>query len=176
MFGDVEVDDASAMVSEHDEDEEQAPAGGGDGEEIAGDQVPDVVGEERPPGLRRWVRRFGSSRETVRSATSRPSFRSSPWIRGAPQSGLAAAMRVTRALISALIGGRPKGGRPERLVQCVRNRCRCHRRTVSGVTITRGCLHPAQTLASQILPEDRAFRSRAVATSGGNQLVSPCHN
>ena len=31
------------------------------------------------------VRRFESSRETVRSATSIPSFCSSPWIRGAPQ-------------------------------------------------------------------------------------------
>ena len=66
---------------------------------------------------------------------------------GAPQ-GFAAAIRVTRALISALTGGRPPVGRPESVVQCSRKRGRCHRRTVSGVTITRGCLQPAQTRAS----------------------------
>jgi hypothetical protein len=83
MLGDVEVDETSSIVGEHDQDEEYPQARGGHREEIDGDQVPDVVGEERPP----WdggVRRFGSSRETVRSATSTPSFMSSPWIRGAP--------------------------------------------------------------------------------------------
>src|SRR5262245_59142736 len=35
-----------------------------------------------------------------------PSFRISPWIAGHPQRELAVAMRVTRALISALTGGR----------------------------------------------------------------------
>jgi hypothetical protein len=56
MLGHVEVDDAPAMVGEHDEDEEHAQARSGDREEIDGDQVPDVIGEERPPGLRRrWA-------------------------------------------------------------------------------------------------------------------------
>jgi len=62
---------------------------------------------------------------------------------------LAAAIRMTRDLISALTSGRPPVGRAESLVQCRRKRRRCHRRTVSGVTITRGRLHPAQALASQ---------------------------
>jgi len=53
VLGDVEVDDASAMVSEHDEDEEHAQARGGHREEIEGDQASDVVVEERPPSLRR---------------------------------------------------------------------------------------------------------------------------
>jgi hypothetical protein len=52
MLGNVEVDDAPAVVSEHDEDEENAEASGGHGEEVDRDQVADVVGEERPPGLR----------------------------------------------------------------------------------------------------------------------------
>src|SRR6516164_1498184 len=95
------------------------------------------------------VRCFGSSRETVRSATSMPNFKSSPWIRGAPHRGFAAAMRETRARISALTGGRPPGGRPESLAQCLRKRRRCHRNAVSGATITRAALHPAQPLASQ---------------------------
>jgi len=53
MLGHVEVDDAPAMVSEHDENEEDAQARSGNREEIEGDQIPDMVGEERSPGLRR---------------------------------------------------------------------------------------------------------------------------
>ena len=78
-------------------------------------------------------------------------------MRGAPQSGFAVAMRVIRALISALMGGRPPVGRPESWVQYSRKRRRCHRRTVSGVTMTRDCLQPAQIL-SQPGPEE-AVRS-----------------
>src|SRR5438132_6483689 len=105
------------------------------------------------------VRRFGSSRETLRSAIWMPSLRSSPWILGAPQSGLAAAIRMTRTLISAWTGGRPSVGRVESLVQYSRKRRRCHRRTVSGVTITRGRLHPAQTLASPTQKRRSVVRS-----------------
>src|SRR6516162_3486793 len=111
------------------------------------------------------VCRFGSSRETVRSATSMPSFTSSPWMRGAPHKGFAAAIREIRALIAALTGGRPTGGRPESLVQCARKRRRCHRRTVSGATITRAALHPVQTLASQ------THRRRSVRRSLGRVTV-----
>jgi hypothetical protein len=39
------------MVSQDDEDEEHSHARAGDGDEVDGDQVPEVVGEERPPGL-----------------------------------------------------------------------------------------------------------------------------
>src|SRR6266478_2886754 len=105
------------------------------------------------------------SRETVRSATSIPSFRSSPWIRGAPQRGFAVAMRVIRVLISAWTAGRPPVERPESLLQYSRKRRRCHRRTVSAVTITRGCLHPAQTLASP------TQKRRSVVRSLGRAVV-----
>src|SRR5215470_11107930 len=74
-----------------------------------------------------------------------PSFRSSAWIRGAPQSGFAATIRLTRALISALTDGRPPVGRVESFVQYSRKRRRCRRRTVSGVTSTRGRRQPAQS-------------------------------
>src|SRR6059036_111293 len=53
MLGHVEVDDAPAVVSEHDKNKEDAQARGGHREEIEGDQIADMVGEERPPGLRR---------------------------------------------------------------------------------------------------------------------------
>src|SRR3989454_4106736 len=118
-------------------------------------------------------RRFGISRETVRSATSIPSFRSSPWIRGAPQRGFAVAMRVIRVLISAWTAGRPPVERPESLLQYSRKRRRCHRRTVSAVTITRGCLHPTQTLASQIQKRRSVVRSLGLGrrSFGHSQLL-----
>ena len=53
MFSHVEVDDTPALVGEDDQDEEHAQARGGNREEIEGDQVPDMVGEERPTGLGR---------------------------------------------------------------------------------------------------------------------------
>jgi hypothetical protein len=52
VLGHVEVDDAPAMMSEHDEDEQDPQARGGHGEEINRDEVLDMIGEEGPPGLR----------------------------------------------------------------------------------------------------------------------------
>jgi hypothetical protein len=46
-------EDAPAVVGEHDEDEQNAQARGGNSEEIDGDEVPDVIGHERAPRLRR---------------------------------------------------------------------------------------------------------------------------
>jgi len=40
------------MVSEHDQDEEHPQLSGGNGEEVDRDEIPDVIREERPPGLR----------------------------------------------------------------------------------------------------------------------------
>src|SRR5204863_7877017 len=48
---------------------------------------------------------------TVRSQTSKPSFRSSPWIFGAPQSEFSATMRRMRVRTSSLTLGRPPRGR-----------------------------------------------------------------
>ena len=49
------------------------------------------------------------------------------------------------------------GGEP---VQYARKRHRCHRRTVWGVTITRGCLHLGQALASPTQKRRSVVRSR----------------
>lgn len=51
MRGHVEVNDTPTMVSEDDQDEEDAEASGGNGKEIDRDQVANVVHEERPPRL-----------------------------------------------------------------------------------------------------------------------------
>jgi hypothetical protein len=93
----------------------------------------------------------------VRSATSMPSLRSSPWMRGAPQREFAVAIPVIKALMSERVVGRPPAERPESLVQYSRKRRRCHRRTVSGVTITRGCFHPVQTLANPTRRDDQFY-------------------
>jgi hypothetical protein len=66
---------------------------------------------------------------------------------------------------AGLMGGRPPVVRPESRVQYSRKRRRCHLRTVAGVTITRGCVHPAQTLASA------TQESRSVRRSGGRVTV-----
>jgi len=47
MLGDIEVEDAPPVVGEHDKDEQDTQAHGGDGEEVDGDEVPDVIGQER---------------------------------------------------------------------------------------------------------------------------------
>jgi hypothetical protein len=119
------------------------------------------------------VRRFGSSRETVRSAMLIPSLTSSPWIRGAPHSGFAAAIRLTRAAISALTGGRPPVDRPERWVQCSRKRRRCHRRTVPGVTITRDPRHPVQTLPSPTQKDRTSHPQGSTSIGSVKQKVLP---
>jgi hypothetical protein len=59
-------------------------------------------------------------RETVRSGISMPSLKSSPWMRGAPHWGCAAAIVLTSAATSVLMGRRRllsgakggSGGRP----------------------------------------------------------------
>jgi hypothetical protein len=51
MLGHVEVEDAPAMVGEDDENEEHAQVRDGHREEIDGDEVPDMVGQKRSPGL-----------------------------------------------------------------------------------------------------------------------------
>ncbi len=73
---------------EHDEDEEDAQVSSRNGE-IDRDQIPDVVVRNVCQVCDGGVRRFGISRETVRSATSRPNLRNSPWILGAPHRGFA---------------------------------------------------------------------------------------
>ena len=52
VLGHVEVDDPPAVVSEHDENEEDAEASGGPRKEVKRDDVAEVVREECPPRLR----------------------------------------------------------------------------------------------------------------------------
>ena len=82
------------------------------------------------------VSRRVSRRDTVRSETSTPRVRNSPWIRGAPHNGFAVAISRTRARISRVTGGRPFARGVERRVHRRRSHVRCQPTTVSGRTST----------------------------------------
>ncbi len=51
--GNVEVNDLPPVVTEHDEDVEDTESHGGNGEEVAGGDVGNVIVQKRPPRLRR---------------------------------------------------------------------------------------------------------------------------
>ena len=53
MRGNIEVDDLAAIVTEHDEDIQDAERHGRNREEVAGRDVWYVIVQEGPPGLRR---------------------------------------------------------------------------------------------------------------------------
>ena len=88
-----------------------------------------------------------SHRDTVVSDTLKPSFKSSPWMRGAPQVGFSAAMRKISARTSWLTGLRPPLCRVrESHFQYSRKLARCQPTTVLGVTTMRAPFHPTQSL------------------------------
>ena len=166
MLGDVEVDDPPAMVDKQHEDEQDAEARGGHGEEIDADQVLDMVVEECPPGLR--GRGTPSRHEAGHGTLGHLDTDLQEPHHGcaARQSGFALAIRAMRALISALMAGRPSLVRPESGVQYSRNRRRCHRRTVSGVTTTRDCLprpRPWSARSRKVGPSCQAWAGSSFA-------------
>src|SRR4029453_1453971 len=79
------------------------------------------------------VRRRPRYLETVACEISRPSFWSSPWIRGAPHRGLARAMVRMSARTSGATAGRPGPCRRVFQVQTSRKPARCQRMTVLGL-------------------------------------------
>ena len=107
----------------------------------------------------RWFRRKASQRlagsgslgarfiqrEIVLSERSKPSMRSSPWIRGAPQVGFSATIRKINSLTSLDVGLLPTGVLAREISrQYKRKPARCHRTTVSGVTTSSDGFHPDQ--------------------------------
>ncbi len=55
MLRDIEMDDATAIVTENDEKEQNPEGGGRQREEVDGHQVLDMIVEKAPPGLGRWL-------------------------------------------------------------------------------------------------------------------------
>jgi hypothetical protein len=113
----------------------------------------------------RWLRRnagqrFAGSgcvgvrfiqREIVCSETSKPSIRSSPWMRGAPHVGFSTTIRKISSLTSFEIRLLPTGVlNPEISRRYRRKPAWCQPTTVSGVTTIRACFHSAQNRPAAI--------------------------
>ena len=107
MRRDVQVDDAASIVRQHHEHKQHAKGGGRDREEVDRGELGDVIGEEGAPRLGRGTPRRPRYFATVACDTSMPSFCSSPWMRGAPQNGLASRIWRINARRSAASAGRP---------------------------------------------------------------------
>jgi hypothetical protein len=88
-----------------------------------------------------------------------PSLRNSPWMRGAPQSGLARAILSMRARIAASIRGRPERFCSERVVHRCRSHWRCQRNTVSGRTISKALRQSRHEFLSRIQKSRSCSRS-----------------
>ena len=86
---------------------------------------------------------------TLVSPISIPSLSSSPWMRGAPQSGLARLMVRIRSRTSCVTAGLPICPRRTFQVQNNRKPLRCQATTVSGLAITRADRQSAQAADNQ---------------------------
>ena len=86
---------------------------------------------------------------TVRWAKAIPSLSNSPWMRGAPQNGLARVICPMRAIVSGATLWRPALGARLFHFQKRRKPCRCQWITVSGWTSRSACLHRLQINESQ---------------------------
>jgi hypothetical protein len=78
MFGHVEGNHPSAVMTQHHEDERDPKGSRRHGKEIDRDQILDRVVQESFPVWEGGFLLLGISRETVRSETSMSSLRSSP--------------------------------------------------------------------------------------------------
>jgi hypothetical protein len=136
------------IMRQNHENKQHPEKHGRDHEEVRRNQVTRVVRQKVrhvcEGGLRSRTMYFA----IVDSASSNPGFKSSPWMCGAPQRGLARLILWIRAITSREIEGRP----------CVwlllqfqysRNPRRCQAITVSGLTITRADRQPFQSCESQ---------------------------
>ena len=106
----VDAEDAPAGVGEDHEDEQHTEGGDWHREVVTGGDLGDVVGEKGPPGLGGWSAVASRPRYVPADGGLRdvePELRSSPWMRGAPQSGLAACICRISARMPAPTTGRP---------------------------------------------------------------------
>src|SRR5450755_2956297 len=102
---------------------------------------------------------------TLVSPISIPSLSNSPWMRGAPQSGLARLMVRIRSRTSCETAGLPVC--PCRIFQVQNNRkpFRCQAMTVSGLTMTSADLQSAQAL------DNHAQKTRSATVNFGRFLA-----
>ena len=107
VFSHIKVNDLPAVMPKDEEDIEDTEGGGGNGEEVAGSDVGDVIGQEGSPSLRRrlpdtnHVLGHGPFGDVV---AQQQEFGEDSW---APQSGFSRDIRRISSRISAWMGGRP---------------------------------------------------------------------
>ena len=97
--------------------------------------------------------------ETAAWEMEKPSFKSSPWIRGAPHRVFSRDISRTRSRISLDTGDRPGFLRRDFHVQKSLNPLRCQPMTVSGLTITRAWRQPGHRQDRMTQKTLSAFRS-----------------
>ena len=138
MGGDGDVPDASSVVSQEHQDENEATRYRRHDEEVGRHDLAHVIRQERAPRLGWWPVSTPYLFRDRRLRDVDPTFKSSPWIRGAPQRGLASAMVRMSVRTSVGVVGRP---RRRRLFQVHHRRTprRCQAMTVSGFTMTVLC-------------------------------------
>jgi hypothetical protein len=128
---DVDPNQVSTIQADDNEGIEQIEADGRDDEQIHGRNVRRVVSQKGAPSRLGGPHRLTMYLATLDCATSNPSLSSSPWMRGAPHSGLSTLIRRISARRSALICGRPPRDRDFQR-QYWRKPARCQRTRVSG--------------------------------------------
>ena len=127
MRGDRHVPDAAPIVGEQHQHEHEAARHRRHHEEIRGDDLADVIAQERAPRLRGRLASTAHVFRAGRLTHVEPNFSSSPSIRGAPQRGFASAMsRIRVRMLAGTVGRR----RRRRLFQVhhMRKPRRCMRR------------------------------------------------
>src|SRR6267154_900108 len=108
---DVDPDEVSAIQPHDDEGIKQVETDRWNHEQVHGGNVRRVVAQEGSPSLAGRPRRLTMYLATLDCAISSPSLSSSPWMRGAPQSGFSTLIRRINTRMSVSICGRPPRGR-----------------------------------------------------------------
>src|ERR1700694_4793034 len=147
MVCDIEMQDAPTIVADDEEAAEHTERNRWHDEEVHGRNRFPMVSKEGEPtlGRLRISRRSFHSTGDRSLGRSKPSMRSSPCIRGAPQLGFSATIWKINSRTSFGVRLLPTCVRTlEISLQYIRKPVRCQRTTVSGVTTMRACFHPDQ--------------------------------
>ena len=161
MLGNVDVQGSPPVMTDYEEAVEHAEGDRWDGEKVHRGDGFAMIAEKGEPTLG-WLRIPGRSFYPTGDRSFQPSMSSSPWMRGAPQVGFSATIRKINSRISLQVCLRPSGFLTlEISLQSKRKPTRCHRTTVSGVTMMRDSFHPDQnrrTATQKILSKRRSLR------------------
>ena len=111
MCCDVDPDEVSAVESDDDAGIEQVETESWNNEQVHGGNVRRVVPQEGSPSLAGWRPPFDHVLGDARLRDLNPSLSSSPWTRGASESGFSMLIRRINARSSVPISGRPPCGR-----------------------------------------------------------------